>query len=113
MVRPSASAASTEPPSESSTMVAPRTSLDLANVSNSRAVLSEITPVADIQVRHCWPHRSAGPSVRHSKRIGGGFLSSLATELSLANASRQATPSVVAPTRYRFTLTPLVPPVSY
>src|SRR5882757_2994951 len=99
--RPSAIADSTDPPSESSTIVAPRTSLVLAKASKSRAVLSVTTPAAEIQTRQNWPHSSAGPSVRHSKRIEDGLLSSFAMERSLADAITQAAAIVRTPTRKR------------
>jgi hypothetical protein len=54
--RPSAMAASTDPPSESRTRVALRTSLLLAKVSNSRAVSATMMPIAEIQVRQITPH---------------------------------------------------------
>ena len=81
IARPSAMAESTEPPSESSTSLAPRTLLLRANASKARAVSSVMTPVAEIQVRQCAPHCSAGPSMRHSKRIGAGLSSRAADGL--------------------------------
>src|SRR5438874_859688 len=99
MARPSAKAASTDPPSESRTRVAPRTSLSLAKASKSKAVLSVTTPDAEIHLRQSRPHCSAGPSVRHSKRMVPDLASSFATDRLLANATMQAHANAKAPTR--------------
>jgi hypothetical protein len=62
IARPSAIAPSTEPPLESSTMVAPRTSRPRTNWSNSRGVSAVIMPLAAMSRRQFVPHASAGPS---------------------------------------------------
>src|SRR5262249_62407032 len=82
----------------------------LANGTTAGPVLAKTPPPAETQVRQCWPHCSAGSSLRHSKRICAGLVSAM--ERSLANAIRQANASVEATARYRFTPTPFVPPVS-
>src|SRR5947209_8110464 len=107
IARPSAMAESTDPPSESSTSVALRMSLAAANCSNSRTVDSVMAPMAEIQTRQLAPQSAAGPSMRHSKRIGAGLPSLLAAGRSAANAARQPHTSAQAPTRYRITLSPL------
>src|SRR5204862_1044522 len=104
IARPSAMAESTEPPSESSTSVAPRMLLAAANCSNSRTVDSVMAPMAEIQTRQLAPQSAAGPSMRHSKRIGAGLPSLLAAGRSAANAARQPHTSAQAPTRYRITI---------
>src|SRR5262245_12156045 len=76
MARPSASVPKTEPPSESRTRTAPRALGSLAKVSNSRGVSAVMYPVAEIQTRQFAPQAWAGPSRRHSKRIGALPLSS-------------------------------------
>src|SRR5262245_53456622 len=68
IARPNSSADSTDPPSESSTISAPRRSLLPANASKSAAVVSLTGPVAEIQTRAGWPPHEA-TSVFHSNRI--------------------------------------------
>jgi hypothetical protein len=70
MSRPSAMAPSTEPPSESSTTVAPARSRPCTNNSKSRGVSAVMAPLAEIHSRHWAPQASAGPCRRRSKRIG-------------------------------------------
>ena len=67
--RPSASAPSTEPPSESSAMVAPSILFFLAKASKSRGVSAVMAPDADTQVRQSLPQACAGPSVQTSNCI--------------------------------------------
>ncbi len=77
--RPSASAPSTEPPSESSAMVAPSILFFLAKASKSRGVSAVIAPDADTQVRQSLPQACAGPSVQTSNCIGSERESGAAT----------------------------------
>ncbi len=109
IARPSARAPTTEPPSESSTKVAPRRSLSLANCSKSRADSSVTTPAAETQTRQLLPHTVGGPSLRHSKRIDGG-LSFFVVGRSSANADTSPQASARAPTKYRINAVPFSRP---
>src|SRR5215470_940445 len=68
IARPNSRADRTDPPSESSTISAPRRSLLPAKASKSAAVVSLTGPLAEIQTRAGWaPHEAT--SVFHSNRI--------------------------------------------
>src|SRR5262249_3183198 len=96
---------STDPPSESSTISAPRRSLLPANASKSAAVVSVTGPVAEIQTRAGWPPQEA-TSVFHSNRIDASLVWSFAADAALANKITQAATRAAHLARYDFTPIP-------
>ncbi len=89
MARPSPSAPSTEPPSESSAMVAPSRLFFLVKASKSRGVSEVMAPDAETQVRQSLPQTCAGPSVQRSNCIGSERASGAATGWALVASNRQ------------------------
>jgi hypothetical protein len=63
-----------------------------------------MNPTAEIHVRQAVPHRSAGPAICHSKRMGAGAASSLVARRSLAKAAMQLDANPKTPMRNRITL---------
>src|SRR3954465_1202102 len=94
--RPSDSAPSTEPPSESSAMVTPSILFLLAKASKSFGVSAVIAPDAETQVRQSLPQACAGPSVQTSNCIGSARESGAATGPELVASNRQVAAALAA-----------------
>src|SRR3954469_9652573 len=94
--RPSASAPSTEPPSESSAMVTPSILFLLAKASKSFGVSAVIAPDAETQVRQSLPQACGGPSVQISNCIGSARESGAATGAELVASNRQVAAALAA-----------------
>ena len=94
--RPNASAPSTDPPSESSAMVAPSILFFLAKASKSFGVSPVIAPDAETQVRQSLPQACAGPSVQTSNCIGSARQSGAATGPELVASNRQVAAALAA-----------------
>jgi hypothetical protein len=72
--------------------------------SKSRVLSDVMTPTAEIQVRQIFSHRSTGPSLCHSNRIGKTLFECVTVTRSTAKAGTKLDPNAKRAMRDRITL---------